>query len=86
MREVDDPHDPEDEAQPRRDQKQHRGIEQRVEQVDEQDRHAFSFLAAGYRDAPDRLGLECRGAGVVAAAATRCSMTLTSGFMRLPPT
>src|SRR6266481_6054631 len=39
MREIDDAHDPEDQAQPCGDEKQHRGVEQRVQDLNGEDRH-----------------------------------------------
>src|SRR5262249_49529513 len=43
VRHVDDPHDSEDEAEARSDEKQYRGVEQRVENLDGQYVHAISL-------------------------------------------
>ena len=46
MRQIDDPHDPEDQAQARGNKEEHRSVEQRVQNLDGQDRHRSPFRLA----------------------------------------
>jgi hypothetical protein len=45
MRHVDDAHDPEDEAQPGGDEEKDGGVEQRIEDLDDQYRHRIRLLS-----------------------------------------
>src|ERR1700732_2836268 len=51
MRKVDDPHDPEDQAQARGNEEKHGGVEQRVQDLDGENRHRSPSLGANAADA-----------------------------------